>query len=113
MLITLTDGALAFGKGTGSARPGGAPSEGGASESYLYSLPTSVPTTCTTQLCPRSRLPPWRTLDRRGPQCGGRGPGPSTPLHQAVETWVLGVAGLGIATVAGPTVPRLAPRCPV
>lgn len=28
MLITLTDGALAFGKGTGSARPGGGPQRG-------------------------------------------------------------------------------------
>lgn len=36
----------------------GWPRRGGASESYLDSLPTSVPTICTTQLCLRSRRPP-------------------------------------------------------
>lgn len=53
-LITLTDGPWP----SECPARGRAPSKGRASESYLDSLPTSVPTTSTTQLCLRSRLPP-------------------------------------------------------
>lgn len=58
-LITLTDGPWPSAKAPGVPSPGAGPQRGGgASESYLDSLPTSVPTTSTTQLCLRSRLPP-------------------------------------------------------
>lgn len=109
-LITLTDGALAFGKGTGSARPGGGPParEGHRSPTYiLYPLLSQLPA-LLSYVCVLGSLPGghWTGVVL---SAGG---GALAPLHHCTRPWrpqVLGVAGLGIATIAGPTVPAWLP----